>query len=400
MAIAAALILVALGGSASADADFGQWLRLLWLDAQKQGISQATFDDATAGIQLDLSLPDLIIPGQPLKEQTEFTRLPADYLPERQLSGLARTGRRHLSNYKSLLQKVEAEYGVPGNVVIAIWGRETDYGAERQRHNVIRSLVTQAYLGRRKDMFRNELLIALKLVQNGTIRIDAMGSWSGAMGQTQFEPSDFEKFAVDGDGDGKIDLSNSIPDALASAAKQLRDYGWKRGKKWGFEIRVPKEVSCLESSPDIKKPLADWLDLGLIPAAGTSISRDMLDDPGSLILPAGGYGPGFLVFENFQVFRRYNASDLYALFVGHLADLIDGSPPFERAWAKLLPFYGRDIEEIQRLLSSKKYYDDTIDGRLGSVTRRAIGQYQKATNMQIDCWPSKPLLDQLRRSDK
>jgi len=255
---AAALILVVFSSAVRADADFELWLKQLWFDAQQRGVSQATFDGAMKGLQLDLSLPDLVIPGRPLKEQAEFVKLPADYLPEQQLSGLAKAGRRHLLFYKSTLQKIEAEYGVPGNIAIAVWGRETDYGAERQRHNVIRSLATQAYLGRRKDMFRDELLIALKLVQSGTIRMDAMGSWSGAMGQTQFEPSDFEKFAVDGDGDGKIDLSNSIPDALASAAKQLRDYGWRRGKQWGFEVRVPQGINCIEASPDVKRPLADW----------------------------------------------------------------------------------------------------------------------------------------------
>jgi len=126
----------------------------------------------------------------------------------------------------------------------------------------------------------------------------------------------------------------------------------------------------------------------------------MLDDQASLVLPAGTYGPGFLVLENFQVLRRYNASDLYAIFVGHLADLIAGSPAFERAWTKLPPFSNRDIEQTQQLLSNTKYYSDTVDGRLGSVTRRAIGQYQKAHNMRIDCWPSRALLDRLQRSDK
>jgi lytic murein transglycosylase len=394
------LILVLFGSAVQADADFASWLNALRHDAENQGVLQATFDRAMKGLQLDLSLPDLVIPGRPLKEQAEFIKLPADYLPEQQLSGLAKAGRRYLSTYRDKLQEIEAEYGVPGNVVIAVWGRETDYGAERQRHNVIRSLLTEAYLGRRKDMFRNELLIALRLLQKGVISTDTMGSWSGAMGLTQFEPSDIEKFAVDGDGDQKIDLSNSIPDALASAAKQLRDYGWKRDKQWGFEVRVPPGISCLEAVPDVRRSLADWLDLGLMPAVGARISKDMLGDEASLVLPGGSYGPGFLALENFQVLRRYNASDLYALFVGHLADLIAGAPAFEIAWTKLSPLNGRDIEEIQRLLSSRKYYHDTIDGRLGSATRGAIGEYQKAADLRVDCWPSKNLLDQLRHSDK
>jgi len=397
---AAALILVVFSSAVRADADFELWLKQLWLDAQQRGVSLATFDGAMTGLQLDLSLPDLVIPGRTLKEQAEFVKFPADYLPEQQLSGLAKAGRRHLLFYKSTLQKIEAEYGVPGNIAIAVWGRETDYGAERQRHNVIRSLATQAYLGRRKDMFRDELLIALKLVQSGTIRMDAMGSWSGAMGQTQFEPSDFEKFAVDGDGDGKIDLSNSIPDALASAAKQLRDYGWKRGKHWGFEVRVPQGINCIEASPDVKRPLADWLELGLIPASGAAISKDMLDEKTSLVLPAGTYGPGFLVLENFQVLRRYNASDLYAIFVGHFGGSHCRESCLRKSLDKIAALLQSRHRTDAKLLSNQKYYSDTVDGRLGSVTRRAIGQYQKAMNMRIDCWPSRALLEQLQRSDK
>jgi len=215
--------------------------------------------------------------------------------------------------------------------------------------------VTLAYVGRRKELFRNELLIALKLIQNGTINATAMGSFTGAMGHTQFEPSDFEKFAADGDGDGKIDLENSIPDALASAAKQLRDYGWKPGKQWGFEVRIPRGLICTEASPDLKRSLADWLDFGLMPAFGAGISRNMLDDQAWLLLPAGAYGPGFLALENFQALRQYNASDLYVLFVGNLADRIAGGPAFERPWAKLQQFSSRDVEEIQMLLSKKKF---------------------------------------------
>src|SRR5262249_33293084 len=150
--------------------------------------------------------------------------------------------------------------------------------------------------------------------------------------------------------------------------------------------------------PDSKKSLADWLDLGLMPAFGAGISRDMLNDQASLVLPAGSYGPGFLVFENFQALRQYNASDLYALFVGDLADRIAGGPGFEKAWAKLQRFSGRDVEEIQMLLSKRGYYFDPVDGRLGSLTRRAIGLFQKAAGMHIDCWPSKDVLDQLRSS--
>ncbi|MGV7216486.1 lytic murein transglycosylase [Bradyrhizobium sp. UFLA05-112] len=380
---------------ARADPAFDAWRAQLWQDAKARGVKQAVFDRAT-DVQLDLGLPDLVIPGRPVKEQAEFVKLPADYLPRQQLTGLARTGARHFQTYRDLLARIEAAYGVPGNVVIAIWGRETDYGTEVQRHPVFQALVTQAYLGRRKDLFRTELLIALDLVQQGTISLDAKGSYTGAMGQTQFEPSDFPKFAADGDGDGKIDLERSIPDALASGAKQLRDYGWQRGKRWGFEVRLPPTVSCVESSPDIKRPLEAWLKLGVTPVSDAGTATGMLQDQAQLVMPAGVYGPAFLVFANFQAIRSYNQSDVYALFVGHLADLIAGGAPFEKPWAKLKPLRNSEVAAIQTQLAKGGYYSDAIDGRLGTVTRRAIGQYQQRAGLTVDCWPSQELLASLR----
>ena len=380
---------------ARADAEFDRWRAQLQLEAETRGIKPAIFDRAT-DVRLDLSLPDLVIPGRPVKEQAEFVKLPADYLPEPQLQGLAKTGRGHFQSYRGLLDRIEADYGVPGSVVIAIWGRETDYGAEVQRHKVFQALVTQAYLGRRKDLFRDELLIALELVQHGIISMDAKGSYTGAMGHTQFEPSDFLKFAVDGDGDGRIDLERSIPDALASGAKQLHDYGWQRSKRWGFEVRLPPNVSCVESSPSIKRPLSAWLELGVTPAGNAGVPANMRADQAQLVMPAGVYGPAFLTFANFQAIRSYNQSDVYALFVGHLADLIAGGAPFEKPWAKLKPLRAREVREIQGLLSKAGIYADAVDGRLGTVSRQAIGKYQQAKGLIVDCWPSQALLDSLR----
>lgn len=390
-----ALFVLAHSAPAWADAEFDRWREQLWWEAKSRGIMSEIFDQAT-NVQLDLGLPDLVIPGRPVKEQAEFVKLPADYLPRQQLSGLAKIGAQHLSTNRRLLERIEADYGVPGNVIIAIWGRETDYGAEVQRHPVFQALVTQAYLGRRKDLFRDELLIALDLVQEGTISMNAMGSYTGAMGQTQFEPSDFLKFAVDGDGDGKIDLDRSIPDALASGAKQLRDYGWQRRKRWGFEVRLPATISCIESSPTIRRSLSAWLELGLEPV--DSVPADMLSDQAQLVMPAGVYGPAFLAFTNFQAIRSYNQSDVYALFVGHLADLIAGAKPFEKPWASLKPLRNNDVREIQILLNRSGYYADAVDGRLGTVSRQAIGKYQQAAGLNVDCWPSQPLLQSLRQA--
>jgi lytic murein transglycosylase len=395
--VAATLFLMLQSATVRADADFDRWREQLWWEAKGRGTRAEIFDHATS-FALDLSLPDLVIPGRPVKEQAEFAKLPADYLPRQQLLGLAKIGAQHFSKNRRLLDGIETNYGVPGNVIIAIWGRETDYGAEVQRHSVFQALVTQAYLGRRKDLFRDELLIALDLVQEGIIGIDAKGSYTGAMGQTQFEPSDFLKFAVDGDGDGKIDLDGSLPDALASGAKQLRDYGWQRSKRWGFEVRLPPSVGCVESSPAIKRRLSAWQEMGVQPVG--SVPANMLEDEAMLVMPAGIYGPAFLTFANFQALRSYNQSDVYALFVGHLADLITGGKPFEKPWANLKQLRNSDVREIQTLLSKGGFYADPIDGRLGTVSRQAIGKYQQTVSLNVDCWPSQALLDSLRSAFK
>lgn len=395
-AVVAMMLFVTLQSAiARAEEDFDGWREQLWWDAKGRGIRAETFDRATS-VALDLSLPDLVVPGRPVKEQAEFLKLPADYLPRQQLLGLAKIGTQRFSQNLRLLDRIEASYGVPGNVVMAIWGRETDYGSEVQRHSVFQALVTQAYRGRRKDLFREELLIALDLVQEGIIRIDAKGSYTGAMGQTQFEPSDFLKFAVDGDGDGKIDLDGSLADALASGAKQLRDYGWQRSKRWGFEVRLPPSMSCVESSSAIKRRFSAWQELGVVPVG--SVPADMLEDEAMLVMPAGVYGPAFLAFANFQAIRSYNQSDVYALFVGHLADLIAGGRPFEKPWANLKPLRNSDVRETQSLLSERGLYGGSIDGRLGTISRQAIGKYQQTADLNVDCWPSQRLLDSLRHA--
>ncbi|WP_434903235.1 lytic murein transglycosylase [Bradyrhizobium sp. HKCCYLS20291] len=385
------IFLLLFGGAAGAG-DFDRWREQLWSDAEKRGIKRQLFDEAT-NVPLDLTLPDLALPNRPTNEQAEFGRLPADYISRQQISALAAKGRQYLSTYRRVLAETEAKYGVPGHVIIAIWGRETDYGSERERHYVIPSLLTLAYHGKRKDQFREELLIALELVQEGKMRRDAVGSWTGAMGHTQFEPSDIRKFAVDGDGDGKIDLINSIPDALASAGKQLHDYGWRRARKWAIEVRLSPNVSCVESSSTVERTLAEWLDLGAFPASRMGVSIDMLDEPAILLMPAGIYGPAFLAFENFKVFRRYNQSDNYAIFVGHLADRIAGGSDFETPWTKLPLINTREVLDIQQMLQGSGDYTGAIDGRLGSATRRAIGMFQQRLGLKVDCWVSSALLN-------
>ena len=212
--------------------------------------------------------------------------------------------------------------------VLAIWGRETAFGAHKSSYYVVKALATQAYLGRRKDMFRTELLYALKMLQDGVRTRETMtGSWAGAMGLTQFMPSEYYTVAYDLDGDGRKDIWGSVPDALGSAANQLRAKGWVPNQTWGYEVRLPKDISCLQEGPDNAKPLGEWVKLGVVRAGG-DFPAAALDQQAFVLTPAGAYGPAFLALENFLVIKRYNMSDLYALFVGNLGDRIAGGGAF------------------------------------------------------------------------
>ncbi|HEX4557229.1 MAG TPA: lytic murein transglycosylase, partial [Xanthobacteraceae bacterium] len=262
--LAAWLVALAAVAPAHADAAFDAWLQSVWPEAQKFGVSRATFDNAARGLEPDLSLPDLAIPGrvQPPPGQPEFVQTPADYLKESSFTRLTERGRKLREQYRDVFARIEKEFGVPGPVVLAIWGRESDYSTHYGGRDAIQMVATQAYTGRRKDYFRDQLLWALKMLQDGIPRSDMRSSWGGAMGLTQFLPSEFYKYGVDFDGDGKVDIWRSVPDALASAAKQLVGEGWERDKPWAYEVRVPADVDCTLADPDRKMPLSEWLKRG------------------------------------------------------------------------------------------------------------------------------------------
>src|SRR5882672_8345314 len=235
---------------AAPDPAFAQWLESLWPAAQSMGVSRRTFDTAARGLEPDLSLPDLDLPGRVPPGQPEFAQSPAEYLSEATISRLAEQGRRLASEQRTTLAAIKRQFGVPANVVLAIWGRETAYGTYKLPYNAVRVLATQAYIGKRKEKFRDEFLLALKIVDEGHVKLaDMRSSWAGAMGLTQFLPSEFYKHGVDFDGDGRIDIFNSVPDALASAARQLRDKGWQTGKRWAYEVRPPRDVDCTLAEP-------------------------------------------------------------------------------------------------------------------------------------------------------
>jgi lytic murein transglycosylase len=379
--------------------DFPQWLAAQWPAAQEMGVSRATFDAATRGLTPDLSLPDLAIRGRPEQQpqQPEFVQTPGQYLRESSFARLATRGRELTAQYRDTLARIEKEFGVPGNVVLAIWARESDYAREFHGADAIRVLATQAYAGKRKDFFRNEFLHALKMLQEGVPRSDLRASWGGAMGLTQFLPSEYYKYAVDFDGDGRADIWRSVPDALASAAKQLAGKGWVAGVHWAYEVRAPRNADCSIGVPEVTKPIGAWLDQGFVLAYGRRLSAAERAIEASLVQPEGAYGPSFLATKNYFVLKDYNYSDLYVLFVGHLSDRIGGAKPFETPWSKNAQLKTHDVEAMQQRLTALGLYHDKIDGKAGMLTRAALGQYQKKNGLAVDCWPTAAVLDSMRR---
>jgi lytic murein transglycosylase len=392
------LSLLAATRADAADAAFAAFLQSTWPDAQKQGVTRATFDGAIRGLEPDLSLPDLALsdrPERPPPQQPEFVQTPADYVRESSIARLAAEGKKLLNGHRATLNEIERQFGVPPQVLLAIWGRETAFGGYKLPHDALRVLATQAYTGRRKDMFRAEFLAALKMLQDGVPRDRMRSSWGGAMGLTQFLPSEFYKHAVDFDRDGRVDIWTSIPDALASAAKQLANKGWQRGERWAYEVHMPANVDCTIAQPAHLMTIGEWLKRGFVPAHGRKLSAEELKNQASLLLPEGTYGPVFLTPKNYFVIKDYNFSDLYVLFVGHLSDRILDARPFEKPWSKNAQLRTEQVEAMQRTLTERGLYRDKIDGKAGMLTRAALGAYQKANGLKLDCWPTAAVLSHM-----
>jgi lytic murein transglycosylase len=380
----------------AADAGFTQFIASLWPEAQKAGVSRATFDAETRGLEPDLKLPDLLLPGRPATgapSQAEFVQVPADYIKEASIARLATEGQRLLAKYRPTLDAIEKRFGVPPTVILAIWGRETDYGRYTLPYDAVRVLATQAWVGRRKDTYRNEFILALKIISEGDVtRKDMRASWAGATGLTQFLPSEFFQHGVDFDGDGHVNIWTSVPDALASAAQQLVNKGWQPGLRWAYEVRAPANVDCTQGVAEITKPIGDWLRAGFVPVRGQKLSAAEQAQPASLLQPEGIYGPAFLTTKNYFVIKEYNFSDLYVLFVGHLADRTLSPEPFAAPWSASSQLRTTDVEAMQKQLTRIGLYGDKVDGKAGMKTRAALGAYQKSAGLKVDCWPSEAVL--------
>ncbi|MBQ0823090.1 lytic murein transglycosylase [Microvirga sp. HBU67558] len=385
---------------ATTEGQFRSWLDgTVWADAQKQGVTRETFERNLSAIGLDWALPELLPAGRPVpsddQRQAEF-QSPGRYFPEAQLASLAKDGRVLLQRWDSALDDIERRYGVPREIVVAIWGRESHFGRVRAKHQALRVLATQAFMGRRKALYYPELLAALVILEGDHFSGETLlSSWAGALGQPQLLPSKFLRYAVDADGDGRRDVWDSVPDSLSSIANYLREHGWKPGTGWGFEVKLPQAVSCTLEGPRQGRPMGDWLRLGLTPALGAPPPWGH-DTAAFLVMPAGRLGPSFLVSENFYVLKQYNESDLYALFIGHLADRMGGASAFAGRWRPIDSLRRGDIQTMQERLKGQGYDVGKVDGLIGFATRTAIGQWQIKDRRDETCFPDAALVQALR----
>ena len=377
----------------SVERDFQVWIAdHVWPEAKVAGVSRAIFDAAMHGVTLDWSLPDLILPGAQEKvpeaqSQAEFAS-PGAYFDETRLERLVLDGRHQIEKWTATLHAIEQRYGVPRGIVVAIWGRESGYGSAPLTRDAIRTLATEAYLGFRKDIFEPELIAALAILARGDVdRSELKSSWAGALGQPQLLPSHFLQYAVDFEGKGKRDIWHSVPDSLASIANALATQGWQAGRAWGFEVDVPDAVSCAMEGPEQGKNVGEWARLGVRRVDGKPFPPGETNETAYLVLPAGRFGPAYLVSPNFYVVKTYNNSDLYALFVGHLADRFAVDKPFVRAWQKIGGFSRRDVKAMQDRLVATGYDVGNADGLIGFKTRIAIGLWQTRKGMPATCFP-------------
>jgi lytic murein transglycosylase len=391
-----ALVLLVTGVQAQdRTAEFRRWLEgEVWPKAKSAGITRATFDTAFAGVKPDFSLPDLVTadgaPPPSLDRQPEFGS-PGRYFPEKNLKRLAETGRAKAKSDAAALKSIEARYGVPGSVVLAIWGRETAFSAVDAPHDAFQVLATQAFTGRRKEKFAEELIGALTILEKGyATRAGMKASWAGAMGHTQVLPSYYLTYRADGDGDGRADIWTSEADALATTANFLATKGWVRGLPYAVEVTLPEAVSCTLEGPDRGKPLKDWQALGLSRADGRAWPEALSGVEMYLVAPAGRFGPAFLATKNFYVIKEYNESDLYVLYIGTLADRIAGrAQGFRSPWEPVDTYKRTAMLKVQEALKAKGYdLGGRLDGLVGFRMRRATGLFQEAQGAKADCWPN------------
>lgn len=361
------------------------------MEAVAAGISQKTLDQALNGLR---PLDEIL---ERDRAQPEFLHTFWSYLERAVNDRRIRESRKRLKSHGKLLSAVHKSYGVQPRFLVAFWALESDFGRYTGGFPVIRALATLAYDPRRSDFFRKELMTALAILDDGHIAPERMsGSWAGAMGQLQFMPSTFSHYAVDRDGDGHIDIWQSLPDVFASAANYLSKIGWDDSKTWGREVRLPKGFDWSLVGLETRKSLSQWQTLGVRLADGRDLPRVAIE--ASLLIPAGHHGPAFLVYGNFRRILTWNRSINYALAIGHLSDLMTGGPALAaRKPANEKRLSRNDVIEIQTLLREQGFATGKSDGIVGSKTREAISAFQNANGMVPDGYPTLDLLTNLRQ---
>ena len=372
---------------------FADWQAGFRQQALQAGISAAVFDRAFQGVTPDMD----VIKAD--RSQPEFSRPVWQYLEGALSPVRVRNGKRLLESNAALLDRIEARYGVDRQALVAVWGMESNFGQFQGSKSVIRSLATLAYEGRRPTFAQDQLIAALTILQNGDIQPDAMlGSWAGAMGQTQFIPTTYNTHAVDFDGDGRRDIWNSSADALASTAHYLQASGWKRGQPWGFEVQVPSGFDYWQADGTQRKTVQEWLQMGVTLPTGTQLPAGSNQLSAALLLPAGARGPAFLVLDNFRAILKYNNSSSYALAVGLLSDRFSGWGFIAGSWPKDdTPLSRSERVELQNLLNASGHDAGGADGIIGANTRKAIRTAQQRLGWPADGYPTHALLERLRQ---
>jgi membrane-bound lytic murein transglycosylase B len=372
--------------------DFQACLQNIKADALREGVPAAIAERALQGITPDPKIVELD------SRQPEFSQTYAKYVGSSVSVERIAKGQQRLAQNRALLDAIQAEYGVPAQYIMAFWGMETNYGAFMGDFQVVRSVATLACMTKRQAFFSNETVQALRiLVMDRMTREQLRGSWAGAMGNMQFMPSTFMKWGVDRDGNGRIDLWNSLPDSFASAANYLRGVGFKPGLPSSEEVFLPQGFPLDQADSSIEKPVRAWAAMGVKKAGGAPLPN--VDDPSSIILPAGWRGPAFILYPNFKAVMHWNRSTLYALAIGILARQIAGGPGvMQAAPADDEPLSRGAIIDLQTRLAKLGLYTDETDGLVGPKTRSAVRLFQKQAGLPADGHPTPEVVRRLQQA--
>ncbi|HVV42658.1 MAG TPA: lytic murein transglycosylase [Nitrobacter sp.] len=375
----------------AAAANFPNCIAGMWPDAARRHVTRENFEQFTAGLSPDLHIMDL------MDSQPEFTKAIWDYLDILVSDARLARGREILAMYKPQFDAVEKAYGVDRYAIAAIWGIESNYSTQIGDRSVLQSTGTLACIGRRQAYFRDEFLSALEILNRGDLRPDEMrGSWAGAFGPTQFMPTAFKRYAVDGDGDGRRDVVSDPADLIASTANNLKKDGWRTGQTWGYEVVVPRGFNYMLADRTKGMTIAQWQRLGIQRAGNKAFPHPA--EKAYLLAPAGAEGPGFLMLQNFRVFMKYNPAEAYALAIGHFADRLRGGQPFIQPWPRQERVLSRaERLELQQILAARGFYRGTPDGQFGGMTREALRGFQASVGMPADGFASAEVLDRLRQ---